>query len=59
MSHDFELGRVSVQFAHAFARLLQYHSPGGGGVLWRWHSEEPTVSSIRANFFIAAVTEWH
>ena len=27
--------------------LLQYHSPGGGGVLWPQRSEEATLSSIR------------
>ena len=40
VSCDFELGRVSVQFAHAFAITIPF-------ARWRRRSEETTLSSIR------------
>ena len=40
VSRDFELGRVSVQFAHAFAITIPF-------ARWRRRSEEATLSSIR------------
>ena len=48
VSCDFELGRVSVQFAHAF--LLQYHSPGGGGVMRRQPSVPYGTNFCKCNF---------
>ena len=40
VSRDFELGRVSVQFAHAFAIIIPF-------ARWRRRSEELTVNPIR------------
>ena len=40
VSCDLELGRVSVQFAHAFVITIPF-------ARWRRHSEEATLSSIR------------
>ena len=39
VSHDFELGRVSVQFAHAFANTIPF-------ARWRRSSEELTINPI-------------
>ena len=47
VSHDFELGRVSVQFANAFAIALTF-------ARWRRrHSEEATAVPYRANFYLS------
>ena len=40
VSRDFEIGRVSVQFAHAFAITIPF-------ARWRRLSEEATLNSIR------------
>ena len=43
VSHDFELGRVSVQFAIAFAITITF-------ARWRRRSEEATAVPYGANF---------
>ena len=40
VSRDFELGKISIQFAHAFAITIPF-------ARWRRRSEEATLSSIR------------
>jgi len=49
VSRDFELGRVSVQFAHAFAITIPF-------ARWRRRSEEPTLSYIQDYFFLFLVS---
>jgi len=45
VSHDLELGRVSVQFANAFAIAITF-------ARWRRRSEEATAVPYGANFYI-------
>ena len=49
VSRDFEIGRVSVQFAHAFAITIPF-------ARWRRRSEEPTLSYIQDYFFLFLVS---
>ena len=44
VSHDFELGRVSVQFANTFAIAITFAG-------WQRHSEEATAVPYGANLF--------
>ena len=44
VSGDFKLGRVSVQFANAFAIAITF-------ARWRLRSQESTAVSYRANFY--------
>ena len=44
VSHDFELGRVSVQFANAFAIAITF-------ARWRRRSEEATAVPYGANYY--------
>jgi len=45
VSRNFELGRVSVQFANGFAIAITF-------ARWRWRSEEATAVPYGANLFI-------
>ena len=49
VSRDFELGRVSVHFAHAFAITIPF-------ARWRRRSKEPTLSYIQDYFFLFLVS---
>jgi len=45
VSCDFELGRVSVQFANAFAITIPF-------ARWRRRADELTVNPVRDNFIV-------